>query len=112
MTGIESVTVAVGEMGLIENCYGALLGAPGKPISEPTLGADGLRFKAGTHVLDFLSPRSADSPLVNWLREYGPSPYSAVLNTSSPTTISFDARLTHGANLLAKLPPNLAGGIR
>jgi hypothetical protein len=112
VTGIESITVAVGELGLIENWYSALLGATGKPISEPTLGADGLRFKAGPHVLDFLSPRSADSPLVNWLREYGPSPYSAVLNTSSPTTISFDARLTHGANLLAKLPPNLAGGIR
>ena len=102
ITGFASITVAVGEIGPIKKWYSALLGAPAKATSEPTLGADGLRFKAGPHVLDFLSPRSADSPLINWLREYGPSPYSAVLNTDSPTTISFDTRLTHGANLLVK----------
>jgi len=101
VTGIESITVAVGEIGQIEKWYGALLAAPGKPISEPALGADGLQFKAGAHGLDFLSPRSTDSPLVNWLREYGPSPYSATLRTNSPTTSRLDPRLTHGVNLLA-----------
>jgi hypothetical protein len=100
--GIEKITVAVGELSQINKWYGALLGTPGQPISDSTLGADGLRFKTGTHSLDFLSPRSVASPLVNWLREFGPSPYAAILKTNSPTTIPFDPRLTHGANLLVK----------
>jgi len=94
--GIEKITVAVGELGQIEKWYGALLGSPGQPIGDATLGADGLRFLAGPHVLDFMSPRSATSPLVNWLGEFGPSPYSAVLKSNWPTTIQFDPRLTHG----------------
>jgi hypothetical protein len=106
ITGIESITVAVGEISQIEKWYSALLGAPGKPISKPALGADGLRFKAGPHVLDFLSSRSADSPLVEWLREYGPSPYSAMLRTDLPMMSQFDPRLTHGAQLMIKSPPH------
>jgi hypothetical protein len=102
IVGIEKLTVAVGELSQIDKWYSALLGSPGQPISDSILGADGLRFKAGTHGLDFLSPRSVASPLVNWLREFGPSPYSAILKTNSPTTIPFDPRLTHGANLLVK----------
>ena len=98
--GIEKITVADGELGQIEKWYGALLGSPGQPIGDATLGAYGLRFIAGPQVLDFLSPRSAASPLVNWLREFGPSPYSAVLKSNLPTTIQFDPRLTHGANML------------
>lgn len=102
INGIEKLTVAVGELGQIAKWYGALLGMSGQAISDSQLGADGLRFNAGAHVLDFLSPRTADSPLINWLREYGPSPYSAVLRTGAPTPLNLDSGLTHGANLLVK----------
>ena len=98
VTGIAKVTVAVGELAQIQKWYGALLGSRGESIADAELGAEGLRFKAGPHVLDFLAPRDAASPLVDWLRRFGPSPYSALLRGASAQR--FDSNLTHGANLL------------
>ncbi len=83
ITGIEKVIVAVGELGQIAKWYGALLGVKGEPFADATLGADGLRFQVGPHILDFVSPREAHSPLITWLREFGPSPYAAVLKSAS-----------------------------
>jgi catechol 2,3-dioxygenase-like lactoylglutathione lyase family enzyme len=99
VTGIDKVTVAVGELAQIEKWYGALLGAKGEPITADELGAEGLRFQAGPHVLEFLTPRSAASCLVDWLRMYGPSPYSAILKARGVAPLSLNASLTHGANL-------------
>lgn len=97
VTGIDEVAVAVGELIQIEKWYSSLLGARGERIESPELGAEGLLFKAGPHRLNFLTPRTATSPLVDWLRTYGPSPYSAVLRGSDPAAL--DPSLTHGANL-------------
>ena len=97
VTGIDEVTVAVGELIQIEKWYSSLLGARGERIESPELGAEGLLFKAGPHRLNFLTPRTATSPLVDWLRTYGPSPYSAVLRGSDPAALG--PSLTHGANL-------------
>jgi len=102
ITGIEKVTVAVGELSTIEKWYSALLGSSGQTISDANLGADGLRYQAGPHTLDFLTPRDASSPLINWLREYGPSPYSAILTNGAHFLALLDLRLTHGANLWVK----------
>jgi hypothetical protein len=99
ISGIGKITVAVGELGQIEKWYGALLGEGGESVAVGELDAEGLRFHAGPHVLDFLSPRSAASPLVDWLRIYGPSPYSAVLKGRGSAPLLLNASLTHGANL-------------
>ena len=80
ITGLEKLLVAVGELGPIAKWYGVLLGVKGEPFADATLSADGLRFPVGAHVVDFVSPREGDSPLIHWLREFGPSPYAAVLN--------------------------------
>lgn len=95
VTGINKVTVAVGELAQIERWYAVLLGVKGQPISDSGLGADGLRFRAGPHVMEFLAPRDPASPLVDWLRRFGPSPYLAVL--SAPDGGALDPRYTHGA---------------
>lgn len=100
ITGIEKVVVAVGELGQIGKWYGALFGIEGEPFADATLSADGLRFSVGTHVVDFVSPRDADSPLINWLREFGPSPYAAVLKSARDGAEPLDSGLTHGAQLL------------
>jgi len=99
VTGIAKVTVAAGELGQIEQWYSALLNARGQSISDNDLDGEGLRFNIGEHVLEFLAPRSSNSPLVNWLRQYGPSPYRAVFKSAQPTARHFDAALTHGAKL-------------
>lgn len=99
VNGIAKVIVAVDELAHVESWYGALLGTKGEAVAAPELGAEGLRFKAGPHMLDFLAPRDAASPLVDWLRRFGPSPYSGVLRGGARAK-PFDPRLTHGANLL------------
>ncbi len=101
INGIEKVTVAVAELGPIEKWYGLLLGAKGTAIASAELGADGVSYPVGPHLFEFLAPRDAASPLVNWLRQYGPSPYSAVLKGKVGTPGAFDITLTHGANFLA-----------
>jgi len=102
VTGIDKVTVAVGELGQIEKWYSSLLEKSGTAIAVDDLGAEGLRFEAGPHVFEFLTPRDAASPLVDWLRRFGPSPYSAVLKGDGSLLKPFDPRLTHGAHLFAK----------
>jgi glyoxalase-like protein len=102
VTGIEKITVAAGELAQIEKWYGGLLAAKGEKVLDTSLGAEGLRYNAGPHVLEFLTPRSAASPLVDWLRIYGPSPYSAVLKGRGGAPLSLDTSLTHGANLFVR----------
>ena len=99
VTGIAKITVAVGELAEIEKWYGAVLGQKAELITAGELDAAGLRFRAGSHVLEFLTPRGAASPLVDWLRTYGPSPYSAVLKGRGSAPVSLNASLAHGANL-------------
>ena len=100
VAGIDKVTVAVGELAQIEKWYAALLGTKGQTITDRELGAEGLRFEAGPHVLEFLTPRDAASPLIDWLRRFGPSPYSAVLK--APSAEVLDLRFTHGANFILR----------
>ena len=102
ITGIDKVTVAVGELGPIDQWYSALLGVAGEPVADAALGADGLRFQVGAHCFEFVTPRDAASPLIQWLREFGPSPYCALLKSANRTSRSFDTRLTHGAQLLVR----------
>ena len=100
--GIDKVIFAVGELAQIEKWYGALLDNKGRPITVGELGAEGLRFEAGPHILEFLTPRDAASPLIDWLRRFGPSPYSAVLRAGGAHPTLLDTQLTHGANLLVQ----------
>jgi catechol 2,3-dioxygenase-like lactoylglutathione lyase family enzyme len=100
IVGIDKLTVAVGEIAQIDKWYGALFGAKGQAVRNAQLKADGLSFQTGAQRIEFLTPNDVASPLVNWLREFGPSPYAARLKSNSPAVHSLDPRLTHGANLL------------
>lgn len=98
VTGIQSIIIAVQELTPIEQWYGALLGKTGQSISRPTLGGEGVRFAAGPHALEFLTPLEPNGLLIDWLRRFGPSPYAAILNGLEPKVL--DPSYTHGANFL------------
>ena len=98
-TGIETVTVAVGELTAVQQWYDGVLGYRGTTTANEKLQARGVRYSIGPHTLDFLVPLGPGSPLVNWLRMFGPSPYAATLHSSSPSPGALDAKLSHGANL-------------
>jgi Glyoxalase-like domain len=99
-SGIETVTIAVGELATVQRWYDGMLGSRPTSITDGKLQAAGIRYKIGPHNLDFLVPVGPDSPLVNWLRMFGPSPYAATLRRDSSNPSALDRKLTHGANLL------------
>jgi hypothetical protein len=97
--GIGTLTVAVGELSQIEQWYRSLLADTGMPFEDDMLSAKGVHFTVGRHYLEFVMPTDAASPLVNWMREFGPAPYAATLLSQGVQTELFDLNLTHGANL-------------
>jgi hypothetical protein len=98
-TGIETITVAVGELTAVQRWYDGVLGNCGATTTNEKLQAHGIRYSIGPHALDFLVPLGPESPLVNWLRMFGPSPYAATLHRSSAGPGALDDKLGHGANL-------------
>jgi Glyoxalase-like domain len=101
-TGIDTVTIAIGELAQVDRWYSAVLGQSGKPIARTELGAEGLGFSVGPHTVEFLMPSNASSPLFNWIRSYGPSPYSATLRSRVADAKLLEQSLTHGAQLYFK----------
>lgn len=97
--GIGTLTVAVGELSKVEQWYHTILGFDGVPFDDDMLGAKGVQFTVGKHHLEFVMPVDPASPLVHWMRDCGPSPYSATLLGGGAQTELFDLNLTHGANL-------------
>jgi catechol 2,3-dioxygenase-like lactoylglutathione lyase family enzyme len=99
--GIASLTVAVDGLSKISRWYETVLGFEGERLRHELFGGEGLRFKIGRHLLEFVSPTELTSPLIDWIKTYGPSPYAATLHSRGSSPRVFDTRLTHGANLLA-----------
>jgi catechol 2,3-dioxygenase-like lactoylglutathione lyase family enzyme len=97
-SGIRKLILAASDVSIIQPWYQSL-GTEGELIENEQLKARGLRYPIGPHQLEFLAPLDSQSPLMNWIKTYGPSPYSALLETSFTATEMLDARLTHGANL-------------
>lgn len=97
--GLDTVTVAVSELSKIDQWYNAALETRGRAIQQESLKAEGRRYRIGPHTFDFLMPLDSASPLIDWLRMYGSSPYAATLRTKSSYLPPLSTDLTHGANL-------------
>ncbi|MGH7927535.1 MAG: VOC family protein [Candidatus Binatia bacterium] len=97
--GIGTLTIAVGELSKIDHWYQTITGRPPQPVADDALEVQGLCFTVGSHKIEFMMPVTPQSPLVNWMREYGPSPYAATLRTKRNEPILFDQKLLHGAEL-------------
>jgi len=98
-TGIGTLSVAVGELSKVDHWFQTLLGRPAQAVADDALEAQGLCFSAGPHRIEFMMPVTPQSPLVNWIRTFGPSPYAATLRTKRSEPMLFDLNLTHGADL-------------
>jgi hypothetical protein len=97
--GIDRVTIAVNELSQVDRWYSEVLEQSGKPIARTELGAEGLAFQIGPHSMEFLMPYNASSSLVDWIRTYGASPYSATLHSQGAAPETLDNHLLHGARL-------------
>jgi len=99
VTGIDSLTIAVADVATVRNWYAQTLRQPGQEIRRGALDAAGVRFTIGPHRLDFVAPIGARSPLREWLRVRGPSPYAAALKTTSGRLGPLDETKVLGARL-------------
>jgi catechol 2,3-dioxygenase-like lactoylglutathione lyase family enzyme len=99
VTGVRTVTVAVGDVGAIRRWYARAIGHPGEDIRRDDVRGDGVRFTVGPHRLELLTPRDGVSPLGEWLRRRGPSPWAATLAASGAPPGSLDPTRTLGARL-------------
>jgi catechol 2,3-dioxygenase-like lactoylglutathione lyase family enzyme len=99
VTGIATVTVAVSDLDTVRGWYAVALGQTGHEVARDDLGAAGAGFTIGPHTLEFVTPRTATSPLGGWLRTRGPSPYAATLKTASSKRGPLDPALAEGARL-------------
>ena len=63
VTGIASITVATDDVKRIRGWWSPALRQPGTDIQRPEIDAAGIRFMSGAHVLDFIAPIDASSPI-------------------------------------------------
>jgi hypothetical protein len=99
---IAALTIAVNELSKISRWYETVLRAKGEHFKHHVFGGEGLRFRIGPHRLELVMPTAPNSPLNDWIRAYGPSPYAATLQSHSSSSAVLDRRLTHGANLFVE----------
>ena len=89
--------MAVDALPTVRHWYESILGYEGTPIKRDDLQATGARFKIGPHSFEFVKPSTELSPLHDWIKARGPSPYAARLRAKKPAVL--DQGLTHGAKL-------------
>jgi len=99
VTGVGRLTVAVDDVAAVRRWYAGATGQPGEDVRRDDAGAAGVRFTIGKHRFDFVAPREAASPLGDWLRRRGPSPWAATLTTAGGTPGPLDPAKSLGARL-------------
>jgi catechol 2,3-dioxygenase-like lactoylglutathione lyase family enzyme len=90
VTGIATVTVAVTDFSAPQRWWSSVLDQAGTDLRRDDLGASGVRFVAGPHVLEFLVPEQA-SPLSARIEGRGAGPWSLTLKATGSARV-LDAR--------------------
>ena len=98
VTGIHCLSLAAEDAGRYATIMGAVLGQDGQASIDEDLGASGIRFEVGSHVLEYLSPRDPSSPLRAHLAANRPAPYRVSFKTRGSST-SFAPEQAEGVNL-------------
>lgn len=91
--GIGAVIVAVNELPVVQRWYEAALGYKGRTVDRDDLRAAGICFTIGPHRVEILAPAAPQSPLTDWLKARGPSPFAATLR-GQKRAAPLDASLT------------------
>ena len=99
VTGLGPVTIAVPGLSDVRRWYARLLAQRGSDRRRDDLGAAGLQFRVGPHILEFVAPERPDSPLRAFLEQRGPGPYAATLTVRTGAKRWLDDRATHVARL-------------
>lgn len=85
VTGIHCLSLATADAGRYAAIMGAVLGQTGRSFVDEDLRATGFRFMIGSHILEYLSPSDASSPLRAHLVSRSPAPYRVRFKTRGPS---------------------------
>jgi catechol 2,3-dioxygenase-like lactoylglutathione lyase family enzyme len=96
--GIGTVTVATRDVEAVRGWYAGVTGHRGADIRRDEVAAAGARVTIGRHTFDLVAPTGTASPVSDWIRERGSSPYAATLMGGRPGG-PLDGRKTLGARL-------------
>ncbi|HEY7062227.1 MAG TPA: VOC family protein [Chloroflexota bacterium] len=101
-TGVRSLTIAVPDVAPVRQWGASAYQSPGRAIERADLAAAGVAFTLGHNgpTLEYVAPTSDASPLTDWLRTRGPSPYAAVLATRVASPAPLDPAKLCGARLI------------
>lgn len=80
--GIHCLSLASGDLELPTGVMSSVLGADGQSIRADGLGAVGMRFEVGTHLLEYLAPAGGDSLIAAHLASHAPSPCRVSFKTT------------------------------
>ena len=98
VTGIHCLSLATADLESHAGIMSAVLGRDGQRLTDDKLGASGIRFEVGTHILEYLTPQHKDSPLGAHLDDSMPLPYR-ISFTSSGAKASFGTAETGGVRI-------------
>lgn len=98
VTGIHCLGLATADAGRQAAIMGAVLKQGGLTVKDDALRASGVRFTIGAHMLEYLSPNDALSPLRAHLAANAPAPYRVSFKTEGPSA-TFSAEQTEGVKL-------------
>jgi hypothetical protein len=99
VTGVETVIIAVHDVGTAGRWYANVLGRVAEPVTRDALDAQGVRVAVGHHAIELLAPRGPMGPIAEWLRARGAGPYGARLTTVGARRGDLELGATHGARL-------------
>jgi len=97
-TGIHCLSLATEDAGRYGAIMGAVLGQEGQAFRDDELGASGIRFEVGPHVLEYLSSSEPSSLLSAPLAAKAPAPYRVSFKTRGPSA-SFGPEQTEGVRI-------------
>ncbi|MCY4021268.1 MAG: VOC family protein [Chloroflexi bacterium] len=98
VTGIHCLGLATADARRYAAIMGAVLGQEGQTFLDDELGASGIRFEVGSHVLEYLSPRDSSSPLQAHLAGNRPAPYGVSFKARGPSA-SFEPERAEGVRI-------------
>ena len=101
--GIDCLTLVAADVERYAGIMSAVLGVEGQAVADEDLGAAGMRFEAGTHLLEYLAPDGANSSLRSQLAAQVPATYRVRFRVTGAAR-SFGIDETEGVRMA--LAPN------
>jgi hypothetical protein len=98
--GVQSLALAVAELGPICALYEKALRRRGETIERADLDGAGVHFALGPHQLQFLAPGNSSGVVAERLRSRGPSPLEVRLKGGAANRGVADLPRAHGARIL------------